>query len=165
MRLDTICPMRTNTVDDFITRVVVRSFILMSVVTALLLAPRMAEVAHAAMAPTCEAGSHQVAGQCTPDPAPGAAPIASTLDYATESVLIVEGQNPDTTPVVKVTFPNGAQIWIPEEDPSGGHPTQARMWLDNSPLYSGGWLLQINEETGVTQWVDVQERLSLTDER
>jgi len=62
--------MRTNKVNDFITRVVVRSFILMSVVTAILLAPRMVEVAHAAMAPTCEAGSHQVAGQCTPDPAP-----------------------------------------------------------------------------------------------
>lgn len=138
------------------------SVALLIMLTVYVTAPVFVVTGEALTTPTCEAGSHQVAGQCTPDPAPDAAPIASTLDYATESVLIVEGQNPDTTPVVEVTFPNGAQIWIPEEDPSGGHVT--RVWLDNSPLYSGGWLLQVNGETGVTRWIDVHERLTLNDD-
>jgi hypothetical protein len=155
--------MRTNKANEFISRVMVRTFVLISVAAVFLLAPRVVATGEALAAPTCEAGSHQVTGQCVPDPAP-VAPIASTLDYATESVLIVEGQSPDTTPVVRVTFPNGHDIWIPEEDPSGGHPTQARAWLDNSPLYSGGWLLQVNDVTGTVQWIDVHERLTLTDE-
>ena len=155
--------MRINKVNEFISRVVMRTFILISVVAVFLLTPRVIATGEALAAPTCEAGSHQMAGQCAPDPAP-AAPLASSLDYATESVIVPEGQNPDTMPVTKVHTLDGAEIWIPEEDPSGGHPTQARMWLDNSPLYSGGWLLQVNDVTGSVQWIDVQERLTLDDE-
>jgi len=86
-------------------------------------------------------------------------PVASSLDYSKDVVYLAEGQNPDTTPVVKVQNVKGEEVWIPEEDPNGGSPTQSRMWLDNSPLYSGGWMLRIDSNTGVVQWIDVQERL------
>src|SRR6476661_3725614 len=41
--------------------------------------------------------------------------------------------------------------YIPEESPDGGHFAK---WLDNSPAYSDGWVLQVNDSTHTTQWVD-----------
>jgi hypothetical protein len=163
-----MCLMRTNKVTDFLHSVAVRIFLLIVLTTIVAALPRIATAGAVVAAPVCEAGAHQTAGECVPDVLPAAGdteagtPLASSLDYATESVLIVEGQNPDTTPVVETTFPDGASIWIPEEDPDGGHQTS--MWLDDSPLYSGGWLLQVNGETGTTRWLDVQERLTVTEQ-
>jgi hypothetical protein len=78
------------------------------------------------------------------------APMASELDYSKESVIVPEGQNPDTTPVVLIDG-----VWIPEESPEGGYPTG---WADNSPTYSDGWLLQVNDTSGEILWLSPDDR-------
>ena len=80
------------------------------------------------------------------------------------AILLPTGANPETTPLTCVTTQHSntqTTVCLPEEDPSGGYVTQPRMWLDNSPLYSGGWMLQVNDKTKEVTWVDVQERLSI----
>lgn len=41
-------------------------------------------------------------------------------------------------------------VMIPEESPEGGHPDS---WADNSPIYSDGWMLQVNDTTHITSWI------------
>ena len=79
------------------------------------------------------------------------------------TILLPTGANPDTTPLTCIqTKETQVTVCLPEEDPSGGYATDPRMWLDNSPLYSGGWMLKVNDQTHTVDWVDVQERLSFT---
>jgi hypothetical protein len=63
----------------------------------------------------------------------------------------------DDTPVI---LPTGAMVitptilldgtYVPEESPDGGSPVG---WADNSPVYSDGWMLQVNDSTGITSWI------------
>lgn len=76
-------------------------------------------------------------------PATASACETTTTYYLTEpeyigKALIPTDANPETTPTVLVDG-----YWIPEESPIGTAPTTA--WLDNSPVYGGGWYLQVND--------------------
>ena len=84
---------------------------------------------------------------------PSAPPVQ--VEYVTEAeyqgkILIPTGANPETTPTVLVDG-----YWIPEESPIGTYPITA--WLDNSPVYGGGWYLQVNDTTHTIEWRTMTE--------
>lgn len=61
------------------------------------------------------------------------------IDYipANYPLLLPDYANPETTPTVVQD-----DVRIPEEAPNGGHFTE---WLDNSPHYSDGYTLFVND--------------------
>jgi hypothetical protein len=77
-------------------------------------------------------------------------PIAYTqTECPVEPVLpitIPTDANPATTPI---TYFQGS--YVPEESPDGGYPVE---WLDNSPTYSDGWTLLVDDSTSppVISW-------------
>lgn len=54
----------------------------------------------------------------------------------------------DTTPLT-CTGTEAQIVCMPEESPEGGYPTG---WADNSPTYSDGWMLQVNDSTNTISW-------------
>lgn len=66
-----------------------------------------------------------------------------------ELILVPGGAVLETTPMV--TVPGTAYV-IPEESPDGGWPLPRSAWLDNSPLYSGGWLLLVDDVQHAVTW-------------
>jgi hypothetical protein len=72
-----------------------------------------------------------------------------TIVLASAIVLLPADANPNTTPFTSVD-----NVWVPEESPTGTYPTG--QWLDNSPLYAGGWYLQVNDATRVVTWKTVE---------
>jgi hypothetical protein len=66
-----------------------------------------------------------------------------------ELILVPGGAIIETTPMVNV--PDTA-YWVPEESPDGGYPLGRSAWLDNSPLYSDGWVLLVNDSDHTITW-------------
>ena len=66
-----------------------------------------------------------------------------------ELVLWPEGAVRKTTPMVPAP---GTCYVVPEESPDGGYPLPHSAWLDNSPLYSDGWLLLVDDMQHVVRW-------------
>jgi hypothetical protein len=58
-----------------------------------------------------------------------------TIVLASAIVLLPADANPNTTPFTSVD-----NVWVPEE----------------SPLYAGGWYLQVNDATRVVTWKTVE---------
>jgi len=98
---------------------------------------------------------------------PGATPAAPTSPQPTAVVasvrhvppvtLLPEGAIAATTPMVSVRGPvtedgQRGTVRIPEESPDGGYPLPYSAWLDNSPLYSDGWLLLVDDMQHVVRW-------------
>jgi hypothetical protein len=88
----------------------------------------------------------------TPDNTPGnnifnenATLDNSQIDYSDDTPVILPSNTTTITPTVLL---NGT--YVPEESPDGGYPVG---WLDNSPVYSDGWMLQVNDRTGITSWI------------
>ena len=71
----------------------------------------------------------------------------SQIDWETDNVPIIlpTDANPGTTPVIMLDG-----TYVPEESPDGGYPVD---WADNSPVYSDGWMLQVNDSTNTIQWI------------
>ena len=107
--------------------------------------------------PTCAPGTHQVAGRCTPDPAPVALATDTATDDATAEgttvkvIRLPEGYALETTPMVPV---GGTRYVVPEESPDGGHVLPSVLWLDNSPVYSGpqSWVLHVDDTQHRVTW-------------
>lgn len=72
-------------------------------------------------------------------------PIHTQATQAQTPTILPDGANPETTPVTTL-----GGINIPEESPNGGSPTG---WADNSPVYSDGWMLQVNDSTHTISWI------------
>jgi hypothetical protein len=66
-----------------------------------------------------------------------------------ELILVPGGAVLETTPMVSVP---GTPYWVPEESPAGGHALEYEAWLDNSPLYSDGWVLLVNDSDHTITW-------------
>lgn len=66
-----------------------------------------------------------------------------------EVILVPGGAILETTPMVPV--PSTAYV-VPEESPDGGYPLGRSAWLDNSPLYSDGWVLLVNDSDHTITW-------------
>lgn len=68
------------------------------------------------------------------------------IDYAPPTKVILPTEQPKYgTPTVLLDG-----IYVPEESPDGGYPTH---WRDNSPEYSDGWMLQVNDTLHITRWI------------
>jgi hypothetical protein len=81
-------------------------------------------------------------------------PNSHTVDCAD-----IPGWQTDDTPVILPTDNNVVTptillngVYVPEESPDGGYPIG---WADNSPVYSDGWMLQVNDSTSppITRWI------------
>jgi hypothetical protein len=88
----------------------------------------------------------------TPDETPGrdifnpnATLDNSQITYSDDTPVILPS---DTTTITPTVLLNGT--YVPEESPDGGYPVG---WADNSPVYSDGWMLQVNDRTGITSWI------------
>jgi hypothetical protein len=71
-----------------------------------------------------------------------------------EILLLPEGSAIETTPMVPVP---GTRYVVPDESPDGGYVLRPVAWLDNSPLYSDGWLLRVDGERDTVSWRAPQE--------
>jgi hypothetical protein len=67
-----MCLMRTNKITQFLHSVAVRIFLLTTIAAVVLTLPRLTATAEVLAAPVCEAGAHQMAGQCVADVLPAA---------------------------------------------------------------------------------------------
>jgi hypothetical protein len=63
----------------------------------------------------------------------------SQIDYTDDTPVILPSDATTVTPCILL---NGT--YVPEESPDGGYPVG---WLDNSPTYSDGWTLLVNDNT------------------
>jgi hypothetical protein len=82
----------------------------------------------------------------TPDNTPGRnifnpdAPISmDQIDYADDTPVILPTDNKVITPTILLDG-----TYVPEESPDGGSPVG---WADNSPTYSDGWTLLVDDST------------------
>lgn len=66
-----------------------------------------------------------------------------------EIILVPGGVAIETTPMVSVP---GTAYWVPEESPDGGYALPYVAWLDNSPIYSNGWVLLVDDAAHVVSW-------------
>ena len=64
-------------------------------------------------------------------------------------LLVPDGSLLETTPMVLV--PDAAYV-VPEESPNGGRVLPYEQWPDDSPLYSDGWLLFVNDAEHSVSW-------------
>lgn len=75
-------------------------------------------------------------------------PIGSTLvdckdmipQQGPTTVLVPDNEDSSTIPMVA----------IPQESPDGGYPIG---WKDNSPTYSDGWMLKVDDAKHTVKWV------------
>lgn len=63
----------------------------------------------------------------------------SQIDYADDAPVILPTDNKVITPTILLDG-----TYVPEESPEGGSPVG---WLDNSPTYSDGWTLLVDDST------------------
>lgn len=73
-------------------------------------------------------------------------------DATLDTSQVIESQPPvilptDTDTVTRTILFEGT--YVPEFAPDGGTPDG---WLDNSPTYSDGWMLLVNDSTHTTYW-------------
>jgi hypothetical protein len=89
----------------------------------------------------------------TPDNTPGnnifnenATLDNSQITYSDDTPVILPSDATTVTPCILL---NGT--YVPEESPDGGYPIG---WLDNSPTYSDGWTLLVDDSTSppVISW-------------
>lgn len=80
-------------------------------------------------------------GPTQSDPTP-----AASIETA-QCVHFPTGYNPNTTPMVLVDG-----CYIPDESPDGGYPTGT--YEDNSPVYTDGWMLLVNDQTHEILWTE-----------
>jgi hypothetical protein len=66
------------------------------------------------------------------------------------AILLPTNAPLDTTPLTCQTTEHEVIVCMPEESPDGGHPTGE--WLDNSPTYSDGYTLLVDDSNNTISW-------------